>query len=50
MAAPLLDSVAISSMLIASLFDKGDVAVPGLGGSDHADVDRRRNCAGSRNG
>jgi len=37
---PLLDSVAISSMLIASLFDdKGDVAVPGLGGSDHADVD-----------
>ena len=27
-------------MLIASLFDeKGDVAVPGLGGSDHADVD-----------
>ena len=37
---PLLDSVAISSMLIASLFDEnGDVAVPGLGGSDHADVD-----------
>ena len=37
---PLLDSVAVSSMLIASLFDeKGDVAVPGLGGSDHADVD-----------
>mgnify|MGYP000845704475 FL=1 len=37
---PLLDSVTISSMLISSLFDeRGDVAVPGLGGSDHADVD-----------
>lgn len=37
---PMIDAVACSSMLIASLFDEaGDVAVTGLGGSDRADVD-----------
>ncbi len=37
---PMLDSVTLASMLIASLYDEaGDIAVAGLGGRDTADVE-----------
>ena len=37
---PVLDAVTLASQMIAKLHDEnGDVAVPGLGGSDTADVD-----------
>lgn len=36
---PLMDALTAASQLVATLHDEdGDVAVPGLGGSDHADV------------